>query len=72
MFSELRSFLRERLPEYMVPSAFVLLSALPLNLNGKITAPSQHLMQHSKSRKQSASRDLLEEQLKNLGRGFRH
>ncbi|HYG61154.1 MAG TPA: amino acid adenylation domain-containing protein, partial [Thermoanaerobaculia bacterium] len=31
-----RTFLRERLPDYMVPSHFVVLEALPLNANGKV------------------------------------
>jgi amino acid adenylation domain-containing protein/thioester reductase-like protein len=32
----LRSFLKEKLPNYMMPSSFVLLNALPLTPNGKV------------------------------------
>jgi len=34
--SELRQFLMKKLPDYMIPSAFVFLDALPLTPNGKV------------------------------------
>lgn len=34
--NELRSFLQENLPEYMLPSAFMMLEAMPLTPNGKL------------------------------------
>jgi amino acid adenylation domain-containing protein len=33
---QVRSFIQEKLPDYMVPQAFVLLNALPLTPNGKV------------------------------------
>lgn len=34
--ADMRHFLQERLPDYMVPAAFVVLEAMPLNVNQKI------------------------------------
>ena len=34
--SDLRSFLKEKLPDYMVPSAFIIMDELPLMPNGKV------------------------------------
>ncbi len=36
MVAELRGYLRQKLPDYMVPGAFVLLPALPLSASGKV------------------------------------
>jgi len=34
--AELRGFLRDKVPEYMIPTSFVFLDSFPLNANGKI------------------------------------
>jgi amino acid adenylation domain-containing protein len=36
LIPQIRQFLKQKLPEYMIPAAFILLDAFPLTLNGKI------------------------------------
>jgi amino acid adenylation domain-containing protein len=63
---ELRDFMKERLPDYMVPSSFVQLDALPRTAHGKLDvkalpAPDQSTVERTRAR--VGPRDIIEEVL---------
>ncbi len=64
--SELRSYLEQSLPDYMIPDYFVQLESFPLNSNGKIdrkSLPDPQEMGMANGVKYVAPRNKLEEQL---------
>jgi amino acid adenylation domain-containing protein/thioester reductase-like protein len=67
--SELRSFLKEKLPDYMTPSGFVLLDDVPLTSNGKSDRQALPTLRRGKpmpERNSTAPRTSLETKLTEL------
>lgn len=64
--SELRDYMKDRLPEYMVPSAFVFLEVLPLTATGKIDLRALPAPERSKAEQEGdfvAPRTIYEKKL---------
>jgi amino acid adenylation domain-containing protein len=67
--SELNAFLRQKLPEYMVPASFVFLDALPLTRNGKLDRRNLPAPDRSRPEQESpfiAPRTVVEKLLANI------
>jgi len=66
---ELRNYLKQKLPDYMIPSAFVFLASIPLSANGKVDR--QALAESGRSAQKSkessvAPRDYFERRLSEI------
>ena len=70
---ELRASLKQKLPDYMVPSAFVFLKSLPLTANGKVDRNALPAPNETRPGLQSdfvAPRNLVEKELADIWAGF--
>jgi amino acid adenylation domain-containing protein len=68
--TELRNFLRRKLPEYMIPASFVFLHSFPLNSNGKIdrqALPEPKVLSPESAASQAPA-DQIEAQLRDIYR----
>jgi len=75
MAEELRSFARQRLPDYMVPSVFTILDELPLLANGKLDRGAlrvKEVAQAERVGERVGPRDLLESQLAGIWEELLH
>jgi amino acid adenylation domain-containing protein len=64
--AQLRTFLKQQLPDYMIPTAFVMLNALPLTPNGKVdrrALPAPEFETVAQSAPLMAPRDQIESRL---------
>jgi amino acid adenylation domain-containing protein len=63
---ELRHYLEERLPQYMIPASFVLMDRLPLTLNGKVderALPTPAFVRDELEQEYIAPRTVIEQKL---------
>ena len=64
---EIKKYLYNRLPKYMVPSAFMIMQSLPLSVNGKIDRSNLPVIQiASEKRERTSPSNEIEERLLNL------
>lgn len=63
---ELRIYLKQLLPDYMIPAAFVLVDSMPLLLNGKVDRNALSALEINRSKNYEAPQSEIEEAITNI------